>query len=53
MRVIVESQAECRKDYSTTDDIFSLHALIQKYLCRERGGCFCIFVDFKTAFDSI
>ena len=45
--VIVESQEEFRKDYSTIDNIFSLNALIQKYLCRERGGCLCI----KPAFD--
>ena len=32
---------------------FSLRALIQKYLCRERGRFFCMFVDFKRAFDSI
>ena len=51
--VIDESQAGFSKDYSTTDNIFSLQALVQKYLCRERGRFFCIFVDFKRAFDSI
>ena len=48
--VIDESQAGFRKDYSTTDNIFSLQALVQKYLCREReDDFFCIFVDFKHA----
>ena len=42
-RVIDEPQAGFRKDYSTTDNIFSLHALIQKYLCRERGRFFLYF----------
>ena len=51
--VIDESQAGFRKQYSTIDNIFSLQALIQKYLCRERGRFYCIFVDFRRAFDSI
>ena len=51
--VIDESQAGFRKDYSTTDNIFSLHALVQKNLCRARGRFYCIFVDFKRAFNSI
>ena len=51
--VIDESQAGFRKLYSTIDNIFLLQALIQKYLCRERGRFYCIFVDFRRAFDSI
>lgn len=51
--VIDESQAGFRKDYSMTDNMFSLHALVQKYLCRPKGRFYCIFVDFKRAFDSI
>ncbi|MEW8544974.1 MAG: reverse transcriptase family protein, partial [Candidatus Thiodiazotropha sp.] len=35
------------------DNIFTLHAIIQKYLSRERGRFYCIFVDFRRAFDSI
>ena len=35
--VIDESQAGFRKQYSTIDYIFSLQALIQKYLCGTRG----------------
>ena len=52
-RVIDESQAGFRKGYSTIDNIFSLQAIIQKYLCRPRGRFYCIFNDFKRAFDSI
>ena len=52
-RVIDESQAGFRKSYSTVDNIFSLQAIIQKYICRERGRFYCIFIDFKRAFDSI
>ena len=51
--VIDEAQTGFRKDYSTTDNIFLLHALVQKYLCRARGRFYCIFVEFKRAFDSI
>ena len=51
--VIDESQAGFRKGYSTIDNIFSLQSVVQKYLCRERGRFYCIFVDFKRAFDSI
>ena len=51
--VIDESQAGFRKGYNTIDNIFSLQSVVQKYLCRERGRFYCIFVDFKRAFASI
>ena len=51
--VIDESQAGFRMNYSTTDYIFSLRAIIQKYISRERGRFYCIFIDFRRAFDSI
>ena len=51
--VIDESQAGFRKGYSTIDNIFSLQAIVHKYLCREGGRFYCIFIDFKRAFDSI
>ena len=51
--VLDESQAGFRKGYSTMDNVFSLQSLIQKYLCRARGRFYCIFIDFKRAFDSI
>ena len=35
------------------DNICSLHAVVQKYLSRQRGRFYCIFVDFRRAFDSI
>ena len=41
-RVIDESQAGFRKGYSTIDNIFSLQAIIQKYICRPRGRFYCI-----------
>lgn len=51
--VIVESQASFRKQYSTSDNIFSLQAFIQKYLCQAGGRSKRIFVDFRRAFDSL
>ena len=51
--VIHESQAGFRRKYSTIDNIFSLHALVQKYLSKKRGRFYCLFIDFKKAFDSI
>ena len=51
--VLDESQAGFRRGFSTIGNIFSLHAMIQKYICRSRGRFYCLFVDFKRAFDSI
>ena len=51
--VIDESQAGFRRHYSTIDNIISLQTLIQKYLCRTRVRFYCLFVDFRRAFDSI
>ena len=52
-QVIDESQAGFRKKYSTIDNIFSLQSVVQKYLSREGGRFYCIFIDFRRAFDSI
>ena len=51
--VVDESQAGFRRGYSTIDNICSLQAVIQKYLCRTKGRFYCIFIDFRRAFDSI
>ena len=50
---IPESQAGFRQAYCTADNIFTLHCLVQKYLSKGRGRFYCIFVDFKKAFESI
>ena len=42
------------RGYRTTDHIFSLGTLIDKYAKNEnRGKLFCCFVDFQKAFDSV
>ena len=51
--VIYESQAGFRRNYSTIDNIFTLHALVLKYLNKKRGRFYTLFIDFRKAFDSI
>ena len=48
-------QAGFRKDFRTTDHIFTLNALIKKYLKRKKGKkkLYACFVDFSKAFDSL
>lgn len=50
---IPENQAGFRKGYSTNDNIFTLHSIIQRRLHRTKGKCYCLFVDFSQAFDSV
>ena len=50
---IDEAQAGFREGYSTTDNLFTLHALIQKYLTKKRGRLYVLYVDFTKAFDNI
>jgi len=51
--LIDESQAGFRKGYSTIDNIFTLSALIQKYLSKSGGRFYCLYIDFAKAFDCI
>ena len=50
--LITASQAGFRKGYSTTDNIFILHALISLYLSMGKK-LYCSFIDFKKAFDTV
>ena len=50
--VLDESQAWFRKGYSTIDNIFNLHAVVQKYLSRNKGRVYVFYIDFYKAFDS-
>ena len=50
---IPECQAGFRSGYCTADNVFTLQALIQKYLSKSKGRFYCLFVDFHKAFDSI
>ena len=50
---IPETQAGFRKNYSTTDHIFTLYAIVQKHLSRKKHKLYVAFVDFKKAFDTV
>ena len=52
--VLHHSQIGFLKGYRTTDHIFSLRTLIDKYVINEnKGKLFCCFIDFQKAFDSV
>ena len=48
-----EGQGAYRRQRSTSDNIFNLYAMTQKYLCKKGGRFYCAFIDFSQAFDSI
>ena len=47
------AQAGYRKGYSTMDQIFTLQALVQKYLSKKGGRFYIFYVDMSKAFDRI
>jgi hypothetical protein len=48
-----EGQSAYRKHRSTVDNMFTLYATVQKYLTKKSGRCYCVYVDFTQAFDTI
>ena len=50
---IDESQSGFRRGYSAIDNIFCLQAITQKYLSRNGGRFYCLYIDFSKAFDKI
>ena len=50
---ILEMQAGFRGNYSTTDQICNLYAIVQKCLNKKGSKIDVVFVDFKKAFDSL
>lgn len=50
--ILNENQAGFRKNHSTSDHIFTLHAIIET-MKFEKKKLFCSFVDFSKAFDSV
>ena len=50
--MLSEAQTGFRKDYSTSDNIFSLHCLIE-LLKAQKNKLFCCFIDFSRAFDTV
>lgn len=51
--VIDEAQAGFRQGYSAIDNVFCLQSMAQKYLSKNGGRFYCLYVDFKKAFDKI
>ena len=50
--VLCDGQAGFRRSYSTTDQIFTLYACIEKYLSRS-GKFYVAYIDFRKAFDTV
>ena len=50
--IVNETQAGFRQGYSTLDHIFLLKSVIDLFLWR-RKKLFCLFIDYKKAFDTI
>ena len=50
--LIHENQTGFRKGYSTIDNIFVLHVLIELYFSFGKK-LFCTFIDFRKAFDTV
>ena len=51
--VLSKSQIGFLPNYRTSDHIFTLHTLIDKYINQNKTKIFACFVDFQKAFDSI
>ena len=49
---LIEEQAGFRSDYSTMDHIFTLYALVQKYIMKN-SKLYVAFVDIKKTLDSV
>ena len=51
-RLLSEMQAGFRKQYSTIDNIFTLHALLE--ICKSRKlKLYCCFVNYTKAYDNV
>ena len=49
----MKHRPDFRRNYSTVDNLFSLQAIIQKYLSKQGGRFYCLYVDFRKDFDKI
>ena len=49
---IDQAQSGFRNGLSTIDNLFTLQAMVQKYLSKKGGRFYCLFVDFSKAFDT-
>ena len=51
-KILSESQAGFRPGRATTDQIFTLRQIAEKYLEKDRS-LYCCYIDFQKAFDSV
>ena len=51
-KIIAEEQAGFRAGRSTTEQIFNLRILCEKYL-QQQKDLYHVFIDFKKAFDKV
>ena len=51
-KIIAEEQAGFRAGRSTSEQIFNLRILCEKYL-QHQQDCYHVFIDFKKAFDRV
>ena len=51
--LIDESQSGFRSGNSVTDNLLCLQSIVQKYISKQRGPCYVLFIDFQKAFDSV
>ena len=50
--IVSKNQSGFRKGFSTTDNIFIMHALVSIYFSSGKKR-YCTFVDFRKAFDTV
>ena len=50
---LMDTQAAYRHDYSTTDQIFILNSVLNKYVKQGKKKIYACFVDFRKAFDNV
>lgn len=51
--ILVKTQSAFRRGFSTSDNIFILQTITQKYVHSNNGSLFAVFVDFRKAFDFV
>ena len=52
-KILPEYQSGFRSGRGYIDNVFTLNALAQIHLSRPRSKVYCLFIDFKRAFDSV
>lgn len=51
--ILRENQAGFRSGYSTSDNLFNLNCLVKYLWYQGKKNVYCLFIDFKSAFDCV